>query len=173
MRRDPAPGSPADWIRRAHSDLTLARTPPEVGILLEDLCFHAQQAAEKALKAILITRSIPIPRTHNITRLLELMPGADAIPQAVQAAVVLTDYAVATRYPGAYEPVEDEEYREALALAETVVSWARGEVAGPPTGADPEEIANPISTGESPEVSEAPPSDGPESEEPPPAPGLE
>ncbi|MCP3958238.1 MAG: HEPN domain-containing protein [bacterium] len=128
MRRDPPAGSPEDWIRRAQSDLALAGTPPEVGVLLEDLCFHAQQAAEKALKAVLISRSVPFPRTHSLTRLLELMPRALPIPEKVQAAVILTDYAVATRYPGAYEPIEDEEYREALILAGAVVSWAVGEL---------------------------------------------
>ena len=124
MPHDRSPGSPEDWLRRAHSDLALARTPPSVGVLLEDLCFHAQQAAEKALKAILIANSIPFPRTHNITGLLELIPGSLSPPPAVQEAVILTDYAVASRYPGAYEPVEDEELQEALALAEAVVSWA-------------------------------------------------
>ena len=115
-------------MRRAHSDLALARTPPDAGILLEDLCFHAQQAAEKALKAVPIAGSIPFPRTHNITTLLELIPDECAVPQRVQEAVVLTDYAVAARYPGAYEPIEDEELGEALTVAEAVVVWAKREV---------------------------------------------
>ncbi len=53
---DVEPGSPADWLRHAASDLKLARIarPPEV--LLEALCFHAQQAAEKALKAVTNTK---------------------------------------------------------------------------------------------------------------------
>jgi len=50
----PEPGSPADWLRYAHSDLVLAETPPPTGVLLELLCYHAQQAAEKALKAALL-----------------------------------------------------------------------------------------------------------------------
>ena len=45
--------SPADWLRYAVSDLELARTTPSSRILLEALCFHAQQAAEKALRACL------------------------------------------------------------------------------------------------------------------------
>ncbi len=129
------PGSPEDWLRRAHSDLALARMPPFTGVLLEDLCFHAQQAAEKALKAVLVDSSIPIPRTHNITRLLELIPGDLTQPRAVQEAMILTDYAVASRYPGAYEPVEEEELQEAVALAVAVVSWAEEQVSPPPTAA--------------------------------------
>jgi HEPN domain-containing protein len=43
------PGEPGDWLRHAWSDLELARTRRNSKILLEDLCFHAQQATEKAL----------------------------------------------------------------------------------------------------------------------------
>ncbi len=131
MPYDGSPGSPEDWLRRSRSDLAIARMPPPVGVLPEDLCFHAQQAAEKALKAVLIASSIPFPRTHNITRLLELIPEDRGIPKLVRDAVVLTDYAVASRYPAAYEPVDDEELEEALALAEAVVSWAEDEVGSP------------------------------------------
>ena len=45
--------SPTDWLRYAVSDLEIARTTPSSRILLESLCFHAQQAAEKALRACL------------------------------------------------------------------------------------------------------------------------
>ncbi len=38
------PGSPDDWVRRARSDLALAKIPLPEGALYEDLCFHAQQA---------------------------------------------------------------------------------------------------------------------------------
>ena len=153
-------GSPEDWIRRARSDLTLAQTSPEVGVLLEDLCFHAQQAAEKAFKAVLIARSVSVPRTHSITRLLELMPESGALPQAVREAAVLTDYAVATRYPGAYEPVEDQEYREAVVLAESVVSWAESEVVDQGVETGRAETAG--HTGESPDVEEVSSNDGSE-----------
>ena len=49
---DIMPGSPSDWLRHACSDLELARVARTPKILLEGLCFHAQQAAEKALKAL-------------------------------------------------------------------------------------------------------------------------
>ncbi len=45
------PGSAADWLRRARSDLALASAPRPDGVLLEDLAFHGQQAAEKAIRA--------------------------------------------------------------------------------------------------------------------------
>jgi HEPN domain-containing protein len=48
----PVPGSPQEWIARAKGDLALAQAPLPEGGFYEDLCFHAQQAAEKALKSV-------------------------------------------------------------------------------------------------------------------------
>ena len=127
---DIAPGSPSDWLRHAWSDLELARVVRNSRILLEDLSFHAEQAAEKALKAVLIFKSIPFPKTHNIRTLLDRLPE-DVIPtKEVKEAASLTDYAVLSRYPGDLEPVTDEEYRKALSLAEIVVKWAEGVIKG-------------------------------------------
>jgi len=64
------PGGGEDWLRHARSDLALASAVGPVGdILAETLCFHAQQAAEKALKAVLVHVGIEFPRTHSA------MPG--------------------------------------------------------------------------------------------------
>ena len=62
----PEPGSPADWLRHAGSDLALSRTPADNEVLPETLAFHAQQAAEKSLKAVLLHAGIEPPRTHNL-----------------------------------------------------------------------------------------------------------
>ena len=114
-----------DWLRYAESDLEIARIPQTSHILLEGLCFHAQQATERALKAVLVSHAISFPRTHNITILLDLFPQDIVLPSEVEAAASLTDYAILTRYPGNLEPVTEEEYREAVHLAEAVVEWAR------------------------------------------------
>jgi len=42
------------WLRRAESNLHIAHLGKAQGVFLEDLCFEAQQAAEKAMKALLI-----------------------------------------------------------------------------------------------------------------------
>lgn len=120
----PLPGSPRDWLRHARSDLALAHVPRTPEILFETLCFHAQQATEKALKAVLISRGIAPPRTHNIKALLELLPPQIEVPSPIQYAASLTDYAVISRYPTQLEPVTEEEYHEAVRQAETVISWA-------------------------------------------------
>jgi HEPN domain-containing protein len=118
------PGNPPDWLRHAQSDLELARTRRNSRILIEDLCFHAQQAAEKALKAVLVFKSVPFMKTHNIRTLMDLLPEGLNVPDEAKEAPILTDYAVLTRYPGDLEPVTEEEYLEAVRIAEAMVRWA-------------------------------------------------
>lgn len=67
---DPSPGTPEHWLRYAYSDLELARISPPQMVMLEGLCYHAQQAAEKALKAVLVANNIFPPKTHSIRVLL-------------------------------------------------------------------------------------------------------
>ena len=88
-----ASGSPEEWLRYARSDLVIAQVTPTPGMMLEGLCFHAQQTVEKALKALLLTYEIEIPRTHSIRRLLDLLPPDLRVPETVQDAARLTDYA--------------------------------------------------------------------------------
>ena len=97
------------------------------GVYLEDLCFDAQQAAEKAIKAFLVHRGVRFPYVHDLTALLTLVEqGERAVPQSIRQSARLTRYAVATRYPGVSEPVTQKEYEEALILAEDVVHWVEG-----------------------------------------------
>jgi len=119
------PGSPQDWLLHARSDLALAQIAPPDDVMLEGLCFHAQQAVEKALKALLISYHRDLPRTHNIGALLDLLPETITIPDEVEEAAGLTDYAVMTRYPGDVEPVNMEEYEQAVHLAQVVLEWAK------------------------------------------------
>ena len=119
------PGSPEDWLSHARSDLTLASISPPEGVMLEGLCFHAQQAAEKALKALLVYHHLEFPRTHNIGTLLDLLHEAVSIPSEVEDAASLTDYAVMTRYPGDTEPVDSDEYQQAVRLAHAVLEWVQ------------------------------------------------
>jgi HEPN domain-containing protein len=88
------------------------------------LCFDAQQAAEKAIKGLLIHLRRDFPHTHNLGALLDRLGKAGQhVPNRIKRVVDLTDYAVATRYPGAIEPVTQKEYEEAVAVAEDVVRW--------------------------------------------------
>ena len=118
------PGSPEEWLRHARGDLALAWSYDIEGILLEALCFHAQQAAEKSIKAVLIAHGVPFPRVHSIERLLDLLPAEVVLPEEMRSSARLSAYATTFRYPGLDEPVSEDEYREAVRLAEKVVSWA-------------------------------------------------
>jgi HEPN domain-containing protein len=119
-------GAPLEWLRFARSDLAIARVVPEADVLLETLCFHAQQAAEKALKAVLLHCRVEFPYTHNLGVLLDLLPPGTVIPEEVEECVVLTEYAVVTRYPGVHEDVTEEELRLAVGTAAAVLTWAEG-----------------------------------------------
>lgn len=130
MNEPPAPNTPQAWLARAHSDLALGRAGfATAGVFREDVCFHAQQCAEKALKALLLHHHVEFPRTHSIALLLDLLKAADVpVPDGIDEAFVLTQYAVATRYPGAWNPVDHDETRAALALAAQVVEWVEAQV---------------------------------------------
>lgn len=121
----PEPGSAQDWLRYAVSDLELAKMSSIPNVMLESLCYRAQQCVEKALKAALIARGIPVPRTHSIGLLLDSLSEHMMIPKDVEEAVVLTDYAVMCRYPGDVEPVTESDYQRAIYLAETVLAWVK------------------------------------------------
>jgi len=114
-----------NWLKRARSNLEIAKMGRVTqGILYEDLCFDAQQAVEKSLKAILINLNQSFPNTHSIGILLKLIEEAGVvIPKNINQAKLLTAYAVDARYPGDYEPVNKEEYKEALKIAENVFKW--------------------------------------------------
>src|SRR5215475_10373250 len=119
-----APDDPREWLNRAMSNLALAKSKIP-GTYLEDLCFEAQQAAEKAIKAVMIRRNIEFPYVHDLARLLSMLEEAgEGIPEMVRKAEELTRYALITRYPGIARPVSEQEYAEAVAVAEEVVRWA-------------------------------------------------
>jgi len=105
LQNDPL--DPAVWLERARGNLLLAeRGLNFASIYLEDLCFNAQQAAEKALKAACIHYKIDVPKTHSLVRLMDLLGARDVqLPETVLAADILTQYAVETRYPGLGERI--------------------------------------------------------------------
>jgi HEPN domain-containing protein len=119
------PGSPDDWLRHARSDLLLARqqVPPEV--LLAMLCFHAQQAVEKSLKAVLLAHGRVFPYTHDLAQLITLVKHAGLPwPDALDTAAELSVYAVGTRYPGVYGDLTADDHTQAIEIARQVVAWA-------------------------------------------------
>jgi HEPN domain-containing protein len=122
------PTDPREWLNRAKSNL-VGTGQADPGVYLEDLCFHAQQAAEKAIKAVFIHRGLRFPYVHNLKRLLELLNRDGVkIPKYVWNAEDLTPFAFEARYPGQFPPVTRRQYRRAGRLAEGVVRWAERQV---------------------------------------------
>lgn len=109
----PAPGSPEDWLRYVRSDLTIASqrelTP---GVLLQMLCFHAQQAVEKSIKAVLVHQGITFPYTHDIAVLVTLVKNSGfSWSEEFNQAADLTVYAVINRYPRPTGEISEQEYQ--------------------------------------------------------------
>ena len=112
----------AQWMRHGDQDLALARHALKLG---EDcpfdlVAYHAQQCAEKCLKAYLVFRLVDFPYTHNLLRLMELIPPGAPWVAEIEAAETLSAYAVSARYPGEDEPVTEEEALEAIEIAAVV-----------------------------------------------------
>ena len=111
------------WLAKADTDIRsavadLSVTPP----IIEDVLFHCQQAAEKALKAFLTWHDRSFDKTHDLERLgLDCISIDVDLVSLLDRAKELTRYAWMFRYPGApYNPT-GEEANEALALAREVV----------------------------------------------------
>ncbi len=84
--------------------------------------FHAQQAAEKALKALLIKHQVPFGKTHDLEDLLRLAePVVPGIRQELAEAEALTTYAVDARYPSEEPLLDRDEAAHHLAVAKKVL----------------------------------------------------
>ena len=118
------PDDPREWVNRARSSLVMAKSRL-AGAYLEEHCFHAQQAAEKAIKSVMILRGIEFPYTHDLSRLLFVLESSgEKLSEQIRKAVTLTKYAGVLRYPVFDEPVSGRDYQDAVAIAEAVVVWA-------------------------------------------------
>jgi HEPN domain-containing protein len=84
------------------------------------IAYHAQQCAEKVLKAFLVFHGLDFPYTHNISRLMELCADQGDWVKEVQEADELTPFAITTRYPGEDEKVSREGTLRAIEIAAKV-----------------------------------------------------
>ncbi len=111
------------FLQKAQNDLFTARTTLAAHDGPTDTpCFHAQQAVEKALKALLTIKGVVAPRTHDLLVLLDALPEAPPTVEPYRQTLgALTAYAVEVRYPDDwYEPVR-EDAQNALKTAEAFV----------------------------------------------------
>ncbi len=107
------------WVEKAEEDLLVAELllSSEECCPASTICFHAQQCAEKYVKALLVYLSVPFPKVHDIGELLHLVPASIKVPLTAEEQEQLTFYATTARYPGDYEPVSREDAEEMISAA--------------------------------------------------------
>ena len=111
------------WIKKAENDIITAKNsikikpePP-----LDIVCFHAQQCAEKYLKAYLVYHNIEFEKTHDLRELVLLCSKVEReFLEILEISKRLTDYAVDVRYPVLIEEPTIEEAEEAIEMAEKI-----------------------------------------------------
>jgi HEPN domain-containing protein len=115
-----------EWVEKAEGDFTTARRELRArkDPNYDAACFHAQQCAEKYLKACLQEEDLPFGRTHNLSVLLDsVLPIEPSWADLRPALRALTTFAIGVRYPG--ESADKAMAREALALCRNVRRQAR------------------------------------------------
>jgi HEPN domain-containing protein len=113
-------------LQAASEDLAFGHRGLEPPPLPNGAVFHAQQAAEKALKAFLAWQDLPPKLTHDLAELLNLCTAVRPdFAELEDSAVMLTPYAIAGRYPdvsgGLAATVAQAE--DALSMAEGIVDF--------------------------------------------------
>jgi HEPN domain-containing protein/predicted nucleotidyltransferase len=119
----------ATWLRYAEEDLMTAQRMVEGrGWAPRIACFHAQQAAEKALKAVLVVQDIPLQDTQNLELLRDLVPDALRASRIEGNLNRLSEWAIVARYPGAQPDATHSDAETAIATAGEIVEAAREDV---------------------------------------------
>jgi HEPN domain-containing protein len=117
----------ASWLERADedlrvvSDLLASESPSWMGV-----AFHAQQAAEKYLKALIISRWRKPPRIHELAPLVDLARAIGcSLPDLAAECAALEPFAVDSRYPEHMPMPTEAQGRAAVAAATNIVAAVR------------------------------------------------
>jgi len=125
------------WLRKAESDLANAEMCLSAGLSLDTACFHAQQAAEKWIKAYLTAYEVDFPFIHNLEKLIELCAQRDPSFVDLEAAgQELTPYAVALRYDVEFWPapeIAQQAVDAAVAIRDFIMTRLPAEMTDTPT----------------------------------------
>ena len=115
------------WMANADEDLQIAQALLPQGFA-RGVSFHAQQAAEKALKGYLARLSDEdIPKTHDLLSLSALIAQRGGAQPPVRGLRPLNQHAVTTRYPDEAPPTHAEA-AEAVGFAQELVAFVRAAV---------------------------------------------
>lgn len=91
---------------------------------LEIICYHCQQSAEKALKALILRNDQYIKKSHDLLLLLQCIAGFVDIDSIKLDCAELTNYSVVTRYPYSFgDSIDDTRTDKAIASAEKILNF--------------------------------------------------
>jgi HEPN domain-containing protein len=115
------PSEAKRWIDYAETDLRAAQTLFETeDSFPRQICFLAQQCAEKAIESILVLEEVNFPRNHDLDRLRDLLPKGWKVKEEFPDLAALTIWSVESRYPGNMPDITENEARETLQMAKSV-----------------------------------------------------
>lgn len=115
------------WLGEARNELLVAvvlvedeRVPPRAA------CFHAHLAAEKAMKALIIFREIVLAKSHDLARLIQLLPRDDRVLFDVDDLEELNPWTIEGRYPADLSDPSTTAVVDLVACARRVVDAVDG-----------------------------------------------
>jgi len=110
-----------NWLFRANEDISVIESLAGInfGFYTSTICFHAQQASEKFLKAYLIYKDIDFPRTHDLDFLLMKCQKIEKSSFEIDLKS-LTDFGVSIRYPDDFYVPGVNETKEYITIAKEV-----------------------------------------------------
>jgi HEPN domain-containing protein len=115
-----------EWLDHAREDLRAAETHHQhAGLAPRGVCWFAQQAAEKAMKALLVLEQIEYPFTHDLVAIHERLPRPlDAASRHDLRR--LSEFAIRGRYPGPWPEPNRQDAEDALAAAREILQETEG-----------------------------------------------
>ncbi len=122
-----------EWLYYADQDLLVARNLFDDGFFAH-VCFHAKQAIEKMMKAILIAQKQPYPKTHDLIRLYNLLGMPEWLEEHAPHLLILSQIYIPIRYPEAVAGTlpdrmpGKEDAQQALQWAEEICQLIRKKI---------------------------------------------
>jgi len=120
------------WIRFAQRDydasqkMSLLHHP----VPLEIVCYHCQQSVEKILKAYALAHSEPLVKTHDLESVLkQCMKYDEQFAAFADICAILTEYAIASRYPLDEDWINEHDMQAALKGANDILEFTKSRLA--------------------------------------------
>lgn len=120
----------SSWLKLAKEDLEWAKASFDYKIY-RGACFAAQQAAEKALKAYLVSKSIVAPKIHDLVTLnQECVKEEENFSKLEESCNILSPYYLSTRYPDVaqFEEFSEKQTQDVITQAEKVVTFVKSKL---------------------------------------------